>query len=70
MDDKGIRRCGGRDGLGEGKIKGVDDDWVRDNGREMIIGQYINIILAREGIGGAHLRARSDHPFDVKVLKK
>ena len=58
------------DGLGEGEVKSIDDNRVRDNGGRVIVKRCINIILARKSVCKAHLRTWGDDPFNVEVLKK
>ena len=68
--DKGIRGYGGGNRLGEGKVKCIDNDQVGNDGGEVVIRRHINIIFTGKGIGGAHLRAKSNYPFNVEVLEK
>ena len=70
MKDQWIRGGGLCNGLGEGKVKSIDDNRVRDNGGHMIVRRYINIIFVRKSVCRAHLRTWGDNPFNVEVLEK
>ena len=70
LDDKGVRGCGGGNGGGEGEVKCIDNDRVRNNGGRVVVGGHINIILAEKDISRAHLRARGNYPFNVEILEK
>ena len=69
-NDERIGGHGGENRLGEGEVKHVDNNWVGNDGEEVVIQRCINIILMGEGIGGAYQRAESNYPFNVEVLEK
>ena len=54
----------------QGKIEGVNDYGVREDGSVGIITSGVQVILMREGISGSHPRSWGDLPDDVKVLKE
>ena len=53
---------------GEGEVEGINYGGFRNNGGVIIVEGSVDLVIARESIGGSEFSARKDLPDDVKVL--
>ena len=53
---------------GEGEIEGINHGGFRNDGGIVIVEGSVDLVIAREGIGGSEFGTREDFPDDVKVL--
>ena len=53
---------------GEGEIEGINYGGFRNNGGVIIVEGSVDLVIARESVGGSKFSARKHFPDDVKVL--
>ena len=54
----------------EGKVKSLDNYWIRDNGSINVVVSGVNKVFLGKGISRGHLCTWHDLPMDIKVLQK
>ena len=53
---------------GEGKVEGVDYGGCRDDRGVVIVKRSVDLVVARESVGGSEFSTRENFPNDVEVL--
>ena len=54
----------------EGEIEGINHGGFRNDGGIVIVEGSVNLVIAREGVGGGEFGTREDFPDDVEVLQE
>ena len=53
---------------GEGEVEGVNYCGFGNNGGIVIVKGSVDLVIAREGVGGGEFSTREDFPDNVEVL--
>ena len=53
---------------GKGEIEGINDGGFGDDGGIVIVEGSVDLVVAREGVGGGEFSTWENLPDDVKVL--
>ena len=53
---------------GEGKVEGINYGRFGDDGGIIIVKGSVDLVVAREGVGGGEFRTRENFPDNVEVL--
>ena len=53
---------------GESKVQGVNYGGCRDDRGVVIVKRSVDLVIARESVGGGEFSARENLPDDVEVL--